>query len=62
MDVLQQIKVEQEARDLIAKVYPAEQLEKAFSSLLERKRLNVLRTAETVLLILKNLEETLNNG
>lgn len=56
MDVLAQIANERRAKEELSKIFPAELLEKEYDRLLERRRVNALRTAETVMIILKEME------
>ncbi len=55
MNIIDQIKNEQNAMEIVAKVYP-DQVEQQFSVLLERKRRTAIKTAESVLIILKEIK------
>jgi hypothetical protein len=50
------METECKAKELIANVYPPDQVEENFTRLIEHKRINAYRTAETVLMILKELK------
>jgi len=54
-DVIEAIEREDELKRRLATIFPAEKVESELNRLLERKRVNAVRTAETVLLILKEM-------
>jgi len=55
-DIIHQIDKECSTKEQISQVYPPELVERQLYTLIERKRKTALRTAETVMIILKEME------
>ena len=55
MDVLAQIANERSAKEELSKIFPAELLDREYDRLLERRRQNTLRTAETAMIVIKEI-------
>ena len=57
MDVIQQIENEDAAKAKLAAIFPPEKVNTEFDRLVIRKMANAARTAETVLIILEEMEQ-----